>query len=104
MLVAGDKLEVQLVARGGDTVGSRVVGTINAALLSADRVVGADALIPDVSVIAVGRSLDRVRPAPVGVEHNAGADIRAGARGTPLPVQGRVVLRLQRASLLGLGQ
>ena len=53
MLVLGHEAEVELVARGGDTVGARVVGALGLADLGALVVAAAD-VGPGVAVVAVG--------------------------------------------------
>jgi len=105
LLAVGDKFEGEGIARGGDTVGTRVVGTIESAVLGASVVVGAERGVPSVTGVTVGISLSGVEPAPVGVE-----DDGARARGSTstalralLPGERRVALRLLGADLLCVG-
>lgn len=95
-----DKLQAQLVAARGDAVGARVVGAVDAALLSASLAIRADGGIPLVARVAVGAALHRVRPSPVGVDDNGARDGAAAARGALGPVQSRVSLLSRGADLL----
>lgn len=103
VLALGDESEAQSVAAGGDTVGARVVGTVQAAVSGACLGVGAEGGIPLVASVAVGRAIDRVCPAPVGINSHRTSLGRARARGVACrPGHGRVSLSGQRASRLGL--
>lgn len=101
----GDEFEGQSVAASGDTVGARVVSTVNSAARSASVRVTANAGIPLVTSVAVGITLGGVKPAPVGIESNcAAANSCATARGgTLLPREGRVCLSGAGTGLLGEG-
>jgi hypothetical protein len=85
---------------------TRVVGTLNSAVLGAGGSVRASSHVPCVSGEAVGVSADSVGPAPVGVERNgAGLACAAGSAGTSAgrPSQLGVSLSGRRASLLSAG-
>jgi len=104
VLALGDELEVQLVTAGGDTIGGRILGTINAAVLSARLAIGADGGVPLVAGVAIGGALDAVCPAPVGVDGDSSRDGRAVAVArAPGPPQRRGSLSGERAYLLGGG-
>lgn len=69
-LSIGDELVGQRVARGGNTVGTRVVSTLNGAVLGASNTVRAKGGVPGVALVAVGRARSGVQPTPVGVQDN----------------------------------
>lgn len=73
------ELEVELAAARGDSVGARVVGTIETALGGARLPIGAEGLVPGVSAVAVGGAVGAMGPSPVGVNHDRSADVVAAA-------------------------
>jgi hypothetical protein len=85
---------------------TRVVGTINSAVLGASGSIRAGSGVPLVAVVAVGVSSGDVNPAPVGVEHD-GAGLGGAASATSarasLPGELGVSLGGHRASLLSAG-
>jgi hypothetical protein len=85
---------------------TRVVSTINSAVLSASSTVGARSGVPGVAVIAVGVSAGDVSPAPVGVEDD-GARLSgaasASSTGASLPGKLGVGLSCRGANLLSAG-
>jgi hypothetical protein len=85
---------------------TRVVSTVDSAVLGAGSTVRASSGVPRVAVVAVGVAAGDVGPAPVGVKDNRTRLCRAAsATGTSacLPGQLGVSLRGHRASLLGAG-
>lgn len=85
---------------------TRVVGTIDGAVLGAGGSIRASGRVPCVSGEAVGVSADSVGPAPVGVERNGGG--LAGAAAATSSSAGRprqlgVSLSGRSASLLSAG-
>lgn len=101
-IAASLELQAQGIARCLDTVGTRVVGTIQRAVRRTSSTVRAKGLVPSVTGVAVGRSRSGVKPAPVAVKDNAlglgcasaGRASRDGERG--------VLLRGECTSLLSL--
>lgn len=93
-----NKVEPERVTRGGDTVCTSVVGTIEGTVGSARHVIWAKSSVPGVSSIAVGISGGGVYPSPVSVEDN-GTVLRCATRG-------RATLRalLERESRMGFGR
>ena len=69
---ASHELERERIARRGDTVGARVVRTVERAVGGAGRAVGAEGRVPLVTGVAVGVAGGGVEPAPVGVEDDLG--------------------------------
>lgn len=94
-----------LSLRGGD-VHTRVVSTIDGAVLCASKTIRASSCVPRVAVEAVRVSVDDVRPSPVGVEHNGTglgrAAVATSARAS-LPRQPGVGLGLGGTNLLSAG-
>jgi hypothetical protein len=85
---------------------TRVVSTINSAILCASSTVGARFVVPGVAVIAVGVSARDVSPAPVGVEDDGarlGGAASASSASASLPGQLRVGLGCRGANLLSAG-
>jgi hypothetical protein len=82
---------------------TRVVGTVDGAVLSAGIAIRAKGGVPGVTIEAVGESTNVVGPTPVRVEHNrgrlAGAAIASSAS-AGLPVDLGVSLSLRRTDLL----
>jgi hypothetical protein len=70
-IAAGLELQAQGVAGCFDTVGTRVVGTVESAILGTCGSVGAKGLVPGVAGVAVGRSRGRMEPTPVSVKDDA---------------------------------
>lgn len=66
----GDELERQGVIGSGDTIGPRVVGTLNSAVGGAGHRVWAKLLVPGVSSVAVGVAGGAVKPSPVGIQND----------------------------------
>lgn len=100
---AGDELERERSARGGDTVGALVVRTIEGAVCRASLAVGAERRVPLVAGVAVGVARGAVQPAPVGVEHDSGVLGGAAAAGRALlGSEAGVVLGRVRADLLAV--
>jgi hypothetical protein len=99
--------EISLLIDVQDQTGlTRVVSTIDSAVLGASGTVRASSGVPGVAVVAVGVSASDVGPAPVGVKDNRTRLCRAAsATGASacLPGQLGVSLRGHRASLLGAG-
>lgn len=85
---------------------TRVVGTVNGAVLGARSSISAVLRVPGVASVAVGVAANVVSPSPVGVEHNGaglvGAAVAASAR-AGLPGQLGVHLSSAGADLLGAG-
>ena len=79
-----------------------VVSTVDGAVLRAGDGVGAVRRVPFVARVAVGVPASVVQPAPVGVEHNLGAEGRAAALGAGLSGERRVDLSSRRAGLLAV--
>jgi hypothetical protein len=97
---AGLEFEGQGVTRGSDTIGTRVVGTIQGTVGSTSLTVGAEGAIPSVTGVAVGIAGGRVQPTPVGVEHDR-ASLRSATRRSALgPAKGGVGLGLLGTDLL----
>lgn len=67
----GDECEGEVSARGSDTVGAGVVGTVEGTAGSARLAIGAESRIPLVAGVAVVGTFGGVQPAPVGVEGNS---------------------------------
>ena len=82
---------------------TRIVGTVNGAVLCAGVTVGAEGGVPGVAVEAVGVSTDVVGPSPVRIEDNGsrlcGTAVTTSAS-AGLPVDLGVSLSLGRADLL----
>lgn len=82
---------------------TRVVSTLNGAVLGAGDAVGAERSVPCVAVVAVGVSANVVSPAPVGVKDNrtslGGAAVATGTS-AGLPVKLGVGLSRGSADLL----
>ena len=96
-----DELEGKGIAASGDTVGTRVVGTLNSAVLSAVVSVGTK-VRPRVAVVAVLIAVYAVDPAPVGVDDDLAVDVGAATGGgTFLPGELGVAFGLLGADLLG---
>jgi hypothetical protein len=96
------ELESQGITRGGDTVGARVVSTIESAVLSAGNTIGAEGSIERGTGVAVGITGGGVEPAPVRVEGDRTSLGSAATRlGALLPAERRVVLSGLSADLLG---
>lgn len=89
----GHELEREGVTSAVDTIGSRVVSTLQSAVACACGGIGAELCIPGVSGVTVGVASFRVEPAPVGVEDDLSLLSSATAGGTPLGGQGRVGFR-----------
>lgn len=89
----GHELEREGVTSAVDTIGTRVVSTLQSAVACACCGIGAELRIPGVSGVAVGVASFRVEPTPVGVEDDLGLLSSATAGGTPLGGQGRVDFR-----------
>lgn len=51
---SGDKVEAESAAAGGDTVGTRVISTIESTVLSTGGRIGAESGVPSVAGVAVG--------------------------------------------------
>ncbi len=75
----GDKLHGDSIARGGDTVCTAIVGTIDGAVLGAGDWVGAKGGVPGVTGVAVGIARGGMEPAPVCVQDDTS---RLGGAGT----------------------
>ena len=88
------------------TIHTRVVSTVDGAVLGAGSTVRAKAAVPAVACVAVGGAAGGVGPSPVGVEHNGtrlvGAALSAGTSAS-LPCHLRVCLRCLFANLLSAG-
>lgn len=85
---------------------TRVVSTVDSAVLGARVTIGAVLGAPGVASVAVGVSANVVGPSPVGVEHNGTRLVGAvGTTGTRagLPGQLGVVLSSAGANLLSAG-
>lgn len=100
---ASDELEVDRVAAGGDTVGTRVVSTVKGAVGCASGTVWAVLSVPCLAGVAVGVATSIVDPTPVAVEHN-GVLLGSAARSSAL-LGGdlRVVLGGGGTCLLAIG-
>lgn len=96
------ELKREGAAGGRDTVGARVVGTVERAVLRAGRAVGAEGSVPFVARVAVGVPANVVQPTPVGVEDDLGGQVLAAtALSALLRRQSGVVLGRVGTSLLG---
>jgi hypothetical protein len=85
---------------------TRVVSTVDSAVLSASGTVRASSGVPGVTVVAVGVSTGDVGPAPVRVKYDRtglGGAAGSASASACLPGQLGVGLRSDRASLLGAG-
>lgn len=100
ILMLGNKLQAQAVSGGGDTVGLRVLDTLNSTVLGASLTRGADGGIPLVSVVAVLVVSDLVGPSPVGVERDLGLDSGAARLCASLDWEGGVGLSIVLTDLL----
>lgn len=83
-----------------------IVSTVNDTVLCATGAIGAKRLIPCVTSIAVGRSADVVRPAPVGVKSDGTRLLRAAVTtfaSASLPGKLGVILGRRGSSLLSAG-
>jgi len=78
----GDILESEGAAGGGDTIGARVVRTLESAVLRTGCSVRAESGIKGATVIAVCAARGSVKPTPVRVEHNGTRLLSAGGTGT----------------------
>lgn len=83
---------------------TRVVSTVDGAVLCASRTVRASSGVPGVAIVAVGVTAGNVDPAPVGVEGDGtglGGTASASSASACLPGQLGVSLSGDSASLLG---
>lgn len=100
--VLSDELQAQSIAGGLDTVGARVLSTVNTAGTGASLAIRADLAVPLVTGVAVGVAGGGVSPSPVGVEDDATSDVAAGSTSSALlPAEGRVLLSDLATGLLG---
>lgn len=104
VLALGDELEGERVAAGLNTIGTSVLGAINAALGSAVGVGAADGGIPLVAVVAVGAAGKSVSPAPVGVDGDGTGNVGASGSSALGPVERGVSLSGQGADSLSVGR
>lgn len=96
-----NELQGECVAAGRDTIGTRIVSSVEGAVGSAGDRVGAERSGPGVAGVAVGISTNVVDPAPVGVKGDAAVYRGATASfGALLPGEGRVRFGLRCADLL----
>jgi len=96
------ELQGQGVSGRGDTVCTRVVGSVERAVGNARRGVGTESGIPSVAVVAVGISTDVVDPAPVRVEDDASLVGCATATSARLPSERWVCLNCLCSNLLSV--
>ena len=75
---------------------------INSAVLGAGCVIRTKSGIPGLAGIAIGRSIGRVDPSPIGIKHHRASLLLATRLSAMLPWHARMVLRRQRPSLLGI--
>lgn len=96
-------MKAKRVAAGLNTIGRRVLSTINAALGRAIGVGAADGGIPLVAAVAVGATGSNVSPAPVGINSDGSGDVGAPGGSALGPVEGGMGLGSERANSLGVG-
>lgn len=104
ILMLGDKLESQRIARSRSAIGLGVLGALEGTLGCAvrGRAAGPSPLVAVVAVLGVAGS---VKPAPVGVDDDLGVGARtAAAAGTLAPAELGMGLGLLLANLLGTRQ
>jgi hypothetical protein len=94
------ELEREGIARGGDTVRSRVISTLESTVCGAGDIVRAECSVPGVTGVAVGVAAGAVGLAPVRVEHNGTSLGRATRSRALRPAQGQVGFRLVGTDLL----
>lgn len=100
-----DELVGDRITAGSDTIGTRVVGTIDSAVLSASNTIRAEGSIPRVTGVAVGVAGCGVEPTPVGIEDD-GRRLSCAATGfrTLLPSELRMDLSCLGTDLLSRGK
>lgn len=103
LLTVGDEFKSQRVAATGDTIGTRVVCTVESTVLGTGLAVGTEGSVPSVAGIAVGIARRSVKPTPVRVENDATGDGLTAAASAALPGEGRVALGLLCTYLLTVG-
>lgn len=75
VLALGDELESKRVTRSRDAICTTVIRTLDGTVLCTGCVVWTSGGVPLVSIEAVGVSIHRMEPSPVGVDDNFSIDV-----------------------------
>lgn len=102
LLAIGDKFQRKSVSAGGDTISTRIISTIEGAVLGTSRTIWAKSGVPGITSVTVGVTGGGMEPTPVGIENNLSTrDSRAATRGgTLLPREGGMSFGSVGADLL----
>ena len=75
VLALGDELESKRVTRSRDAICTTVIRALDGTVLCTGCVVWTSGRVPLVSIEAVGVSIHRMEPSPVGVDDNFSVDV-----------------------------